>query len=514
MMQSIHVISLLCIIVHSAFSLAEAERVLIDASKSCPHTFDEWVQQRSDVVNTFAFLELKTSDRLGEWARDQLEFLKNCRRYNRALLAQAPGIEECWASVMDWLQALEHFQGGEETLDLIKTDEGISRRLGMNQTDEEYYRRTSHYTEIPKDIAGNQTFLQALSDPKTLQAAYAEIGKMNEARKKQKLPAIEYARFKGNVEAMDSRTVVRLMLYIPGNPEQWFSVGLPSENGIKTPQWSAIAVYKNSAGELHVYFKDHWRVYTQSEKENTPAHVSFEEVKAGKFTDSCWKCHKSGPLKLLVDSSLPEAEQKQTKHFNEIISSYGLVGSGGFYDAHKLGVGLGGDPSEEKGLAEYREKILPYCIAKGTRNKAEWNGIDRSKIQKAMSCTRCHDGVTRGLLTVPLGDVVFRYIRSGAMPPGEKLTEKEREVLAVCLEVEYSGVSSKKEMDRLTGARNSSQWYNGIEGFKKPDDFIPGRLWRHLTQVECTAQGKAEKTVRPAPGHQESGTILPQSRNK
>jgi len=520
--KTIHLgkLSLSLLLAHPVFG--DVSPIVI-APPPCPKTFAEWVDFRSDFVNRYAITSSKGSDTVGLWAQGKLKYIAGCRKNSLDVFTKNPGLDQCFAPVTHWLTALTPFQSSfTTTLSGPEKDKGPTdpppQKLGMNVPDAEYYKRTSQFTSIPADLRDNQDFLSALNKPKNSPAVYAELEKINAARKQAGKPQLEWAQFKGNVKAAGSGTLVRLMVYEPGNPAKWFSIGLPADDGTRTPQWSAIAVHEKN-GVKNTYFKDHWRQYTRDPKaadDSKDAHysTSFEDVQEGKFSDACWKCHKSGLLALPIDPSLPEADRKKTARFNQLMEQTGRTGSAGFYDPATLGPGLGGDPTTEAGLNELREVLFPYCVADAIKDDRSadrkavydkmWNAIDKRKVLEAMNCSACHDGNQRGKLTVPFGDILFRYVDEGRMPTHANLNETERSVLKACLNLEYSGVTNSDESYRLykegrdggisrDAESDPKPWYERIVGLPNVKGTIQGRLARHLLNEPCTSQGKSTK---------------------
>jgi hypothetical protein len=485
-------ILLLCLASSSIF----ADAIPIEILPPCPQGFETWVKWRTHLAREWSFQTNQNSDSIGEWAQAKLDRYRECRKESLPLFAREPGLDSCFKDLLEMLKATSHFRG---------PGSNPPRLLGMNVPDAKYYRKTSVFTAIPDDIRDNQAFLKAVSKLETMGEAYRELDKLNEARKKKKEPLIEYSRFVGNVTAKTSESKERLLLYIPGNPEKWISIALASQNGTRTPQISAIGVHTNGRKEKNIYFKDHWRLYKDAENR-----VEFEDVQEGKFSDACWKCHKSGLLTLPVSADLTAAEKEKVRHFNEVMLSQGVLNSGGYYDARKLGVGIGGDDQKEKNLKKLREEIFPFCVANTVSFGATGEykkllaEVDRTKVTEAMNCSQCHDGETRGLLTPPYGDIVFRSIREGKMPPGANLSDDERRVLKECLELEQFGVLSNLELAKLNSFMKSVEegarpgLYRGIEGLS--EKYIDGRQTRYLTRTECRAAAP-ESSPKSTPGH-------------
>lgn len=446
--------------------------IVATALGECPTTFEGWVEWREKLSHRWAETINQGGNGIGNWALEQLSAIHDCRKENMNLFSKNLGLDVCWSALLDGLKTLSQFRGSDST---------PPWKLGMNVSDGDYYARTSKFTAIPDDIQNNLGFLNAVNKLETLDAAYAEIARMNEARRKKGDGVIEFVRFQGNVPAANSGSRERLLLYIAGNPQKWFSVGMPNKDGTHTPQFSAIAIHADSHGNKSVYFKDHWRV-------SHPNRVSFEDVKEGKFGDSCWACHKSGLLALPPLSGVTEEDQKKIPHFNDTMISVGLVGNKVFYDPSKLGPGYGGYSGDEEDLEGLREQIFPFCIPTSEPTPVDaalitpFVPIDKKRIRKAMNCSQCHNGQQRARLTPPLSDSIERKIDSGVMPPGMNLSSREKSALKYCLRLEYSGV---------------------FRGLEKP---VRGRLERYLLQKECHQQ--IENVPRPKPAHSNGDSEL------
>jgi hypothetical protein len=394
---------------------------------TCPQSKDAWTKFRDEAA---VQIIQNTSDSDGgasanRTTRAVLKVFDDCYAASTPLFAADPALGASLANLKKFTNERRH--------------EGLPGWLmGFNAPDAQYFQETSHFTEIPADLK-TPALLKLLSDPSTIDKALKALEDLNatyDATKK--LIFFQYT--SQHLTTPDESAVFgRILIYVPADAEgieKWVQFGVPEKGKPHTRNVSVVAIKKDAAGNTDIYFKDHFRMYDQSE---IYIKSRFEVTGQG---DSCIACHKSGVLPVFPKpGSLSPFDQPKLNQVNAIFKDYGPPKFGGYVDSSSLGPALGATDPET--TSKRTEDFLTQCT-KGLKfeNAAE----SHQKIAHSMNCASCHnssDGF--GSINYPLNTTVINsYVRGGLMPPRNTLNAVEREGLLSCLKSEYRGTDSSK----------------------------------------------------------------------
>ena len=198
--------------------------------------------------------------------------------------------------------------------------------------------------------------------------------------------------------------------------------------------------------------------------------------------NGCVDCHRHGPIPILHgDRGKPivlssshnkklATDQEYVDEFNNSLAELGKVDSGqveGTYKNYGPPIGL---LPEDSGSGN---QALSACLN-------EMKGINKERVLGAMKCQSCHNGVDYHYLQFPLGTpggmengemFLKMSMKHGNMPPGNDLSQLERNALSECLLASYFGT------------------------FKKGGEFIPGKIQKYLTAGSCLPETKNEANL-------------------
>ena len=316
--------------------------------------------------------------------------------------------------------------------------------LNLPISDNDYYSKMDfpEMLELPKELK-TQEFLSILrndSDPDYKSEALKYIEKLGKK---------DWIAFHYNSQHLPtpdgSRALGRFFIFVPGVQfDRYIQFGLRASTSAKLPNSvSSVAVQKtDKSGKPlktpEVRIKDFWRVYDNSGN----IRVSTRLKEAGRL-ENCYDCHKSHILPITPEPASFDQSKFETlvKKVNARMGSYGSMAYPGL-TPEAYGPGMG--PADKVRSDAY----LTACT--GVADKSSL-----ARLRDAMRCTDCHDGYTRGTLNYPSGksnqlsffktSLLHSYVvKNQKMPPGEELSQTERNALASCLVKEYyDGVGSE-----------------------------------------------------------------------
>lgn len=424
----------------------------------CPSSlsgWDKWMGELAENASPYQFGNSTRSVNLRNNVDERLLKVKQCReewekKHSSESFEQ---VKACSERNVRFLESSKQFRTSDE-----EKKKGISRSLGFNVPDQEYYKLADKFVGIPEELK-DQKFIQEVSHPLkegAISRALAHIETLNEKRredKKEEIVAFYFPTLLGNFEGSQKRDAWRLFVKWPGNPVKYIQFATHEYNG-GSGQTSVVAVHTDEKGVPNAYIKDHWR--------DIPSEgpVTFPHITEGIFKgNACINCHQSGPRQLnpAYTSGLDEGTKKKIASINQEIGGLSGVKWGGFYDAElsARGPGLGElVPGHERSNAFFEACTKKrFADAKQYGNSEEetervWkNRVEvYQKLRGAMNCTQCHDGSNRGPLRLPFDTShTLMKIYKGEMPPDNNLTSFERSLLAACLEAEFFGYSMEED---------------------------------------------------------------------
>lgn len=295
---------------------------------------------------------------------------------------------------------------------------------------------------------------------------------LNQQRSKESLPPIEYLWFESEISTFQGTSTKGRVLFVYPDPkgkrEMWIQYGMvpPGSTTGFNQQLSVITVADTPEGK-----KGYFRDFAVEKSES--GHAQVQSPNHGLSSTPCAECHKSGgPLVPEAQKIHAASSPKMIERLRERVKSYGAVNSE-FEDASKRGPPYGTSPlsdAELFGICSI-ESLLGQGLPDEVRAKQRTQIA--AKIKGAMDCASCHDGVTQGVLTPPIGKIVHDYIKSGKMPADNNLTPGESATLDWCLESQYFG-KHKSEKDASGMYRTDYKTYH------------PGALAKHLTKNLCS----------------------------
>lgn len=293
-------------------------------------------------------------------------------------------------------------------------------KLGFNVTDKQYFEETQPYVQIPPFLQ-NQQFLRWASRSETVPRAKAFLKLPNSTRApSDQLIFFSYrSRHLGTPE--NNNSYRRLLIVVPGDasqriPEKWVQFGVtdPGES-VLVRNISVVSALPNSDGTFNAYFKDYFRTY----RRGAPIQIKGR-WELGQGSDNCAKCHKSGVLPIFpVEGSVPASERQSLRDANNRFLTYGTPRFDKYLDERKFGPGLA-------------DAKLP------DRTQRFGEGFNHTVTADAMSCARCHNDQDLGALNWPMSRIVVKsFVKGGRMPPGNNLSERDRDELYKKLIDEY-----------------------------------------------------------------------------
>jgi hypothetical protein len=305
-----------------------------------------------------------------------------------------------------------------EYMQAVSIDRRNDHRLGFVVSDQQYFRRTGGYVQIPAFLK-TQSFLRDVSRYETLDRAKAFLRKINSTREpSDQLIFFSYtSRHLGTPDNADSYR--RLLIVVPGDagaPEKWVQFGVTDPGTrVRTRNLSVVSAITNGDGTFNAYLKDYFRTY----RRRGPITIAGR-WELGYGDDNCARCHKSGILPVFPEEdSVSPDEQRAVEAVNRRLMTYGSPRFDTYLDESKFGPGLGSANAEQ-------------------RVKRFGDGFNETVVGRAMNCAACHRPERLGYLNWPMDEVVISsYINGGHMPLGYDLKEAEREELYAKLIEEY-----------------------------------------------------------------------------
>jgi hypothetical protein len=341
--------------------------------------------------------------------------------YERVLDRITRTLRECNLATND--QFTNRYRPFLEYIQTVSLERQPDHELGLNVTDEQYFKETRQFVEIPAFLL-DQTFLKYVSRYETLGRAKSLLRQFNSSRNaSEQLIFFSYkSRHLGTPD--NNNSYRRLLIIVPGNaekglPDKWVQFGV-TDPGARTRvrNVSVVSAMPAANGTFNAYFKDFYRTYR---RDGSIAVNGRWELKEG--DDNCVQCHKSGILPIFpVAGSVSLAEQPTMVVVNERFRSYGSARFGGYLDGTKLGPGLS---------------------AANAKNRSRRFGVDshQATVARAMVCSACHNSERLGALSWPMDKKLIRsYVTGGQMPFGQRLTISERRELYAKLIDEYFAI--------------------------------------------------------------------------
>ncbi|HXU36183.1 MAG TPA: hypothetical protein VN937_07440 [Blastocatellia bacterium] len=310
-----------------------------------------------------------------------------------------------------------------EYVRMASIDQLPDHELGFDVSDQQYFRETSRYVEIP-DFLLNRRFLSSVSRWETLDRAKEFLREINSTREPaNRLSFFSFtSRHLGTPDNDDSYR--RLLIVVPGNtetgiPEKWVQFGV-TDPGTRnrTRNLSVVSAVPTGDGTFNTYFKDYFRTYRRG------GSISIKgRWELGYGDDNCARCHKSGVLPIFPEEgSVNPNELPAIEEVNRRFRTYGSPRFDKYLDESKFGPGLGSGNSVE-------------------RNKRFGERFSETVVGRSMNCVVCHRPERLGYLNWPMEQIVISsYIKGGHMPLGNDLKETEREELYEKIIEEYFAI--------------------------------------------------------------------------
>jgi hypothetical protein len=338
--------------------------------------------------------------------------------YERVLDGITRTLRECSLATND--QFTNRYRPFMEYIETASLERQPDHELGLNVTDEQYFKETRQFVQIPAFLL-DQTFLKYVSRYETLGRAKSELRQFNSSRSADE-QVIFFSYKSRHLGTPDNdNSYRRLLIVIPGDaekgmPDKWVQFGVTDPGApARVRNVSVVSAMPATNGIFNAYFKDYYRTYR---RDGSIAVNGRWELKEG--DDNCVQCHKSGILPIFpVAGSVSLAEQQMLVAVNERFRTYGSARFGGYLDGTKLGPGLSAANAEN-------------------RSRRFGAGSHQAPITRAMVCSACHNSERLGALGWPMDKTLIRsYVTGGQMPFGQRLTIPERRQLYAKLIDEY-----------------------------------------------------------------------------
>ena len=357
----------------------------------------------------------------------------------------------------------QHWMGITATVDGMPKN---TNALGMPVTDFEYSEIAKPYVELPA-LLRSQEFLTKMASPATYRDAIAQIAEHNQTLPDDRkwIPLFYRAQFITTVDG--TKTYGRLLVFVPNEPmadgvvaDKWvlFGVVTPDMNPATVIKSVSIFTVCRSSTQTTTYFTDYMRTRDTASRFLVTSNFTLPDNPS----HNCYSCHKSSvlPIHPAVEYGFDADGHLVPKTgdvgsipaiVNSRIASYGPPHFVPL-DTQAYGPCLG---PEATTLFSARDDTIKVA---GDRSdefiRAATAGLDLplssyDAIRDAMRCSSCHErfaainypqAVRTDLDAAALIDtsgIVHTYIKEGIMPPGERLTDVEREALWRCLMKEY-----------------------------------------------------------------------------
>ena len=326
-------------------------------------------------------------------------------RHNRVVEQIAATLKRCHLS--DDREFAKRYSEFVEYVRLLFLGLDEDHELGFETTDEKYFAETRAYTTIPEFLL-TPRFLQAVSRFENLPQAKALLREINATRPADsQLVFFSYeSRHLGTPDNPNSYR--RLLIVIPGNaaqdiPEKWVQFGIADpRRPASVRNVSVVSVVPAANATSNVYFKDYFRTYRRN-----GSILIQGRWELGEGDDACVKCHKSGVLPIFPEpGSVSPNELPLVDLVNQRFRTYGPARFGKYFDANKLGPGLG-----------------------WTRNNQLFQptGLELSGNNSNTSCASCHNANGLGALNWPMDSMLIgSFVKGGRMPLGSQMNPTER----------------------------------------------------------------------------------------
>lgn len=311
-------------------------------------------------------------------------------------------------------------------LDYVETialDRDPDRELGFNVSDEQYFRETRQFVQIPEFLL-DQNFLRLVTRAETLGLAKSYLRQLNAKRDAaEQLIFFSYvSRHLGTPD--NDQSYGRLLIVVPGNaekglPEKWVQFGIPDPGArARVRNLSIVSAMPGAGGTFNAYFKDYFRTYSRNGRIKITGRWEL-----GEGDDNCAQCHKSGILPIFpVRDTVSPDELPALQAVNQRFLTYGSPRFGKYLDQQKLGPGLSSASLDE-------------------RNRRFGPRFEESLAAKAMVCSSCHNPERLGSLNWPMDEVLISsYVNGGKMPMGHQLKVADRRDLYGKLIREYFAI--------------------------------------------------------------------------
>lgn len=365
---------------------------------------DRWVSLKADALVRAA--------RLAYESDDAIDF------YQRVLKGINGPLKEC--KLLDDNSYTSRYQAFIDFVRVASLDSNPDHELGFLVTDEQYFKETKQFVEIP-DFLLNKAFIKAVSRFETLDRAKAYLRQLNLLRTPpDQLVFFSYqSRHLGTPDNPESYG--RLLVVVPGDPvkglpDKWVQFGVADPGSrAHVRNVSVVSAVRGTDGTYEAYFKDFFRTYKRD------GSITIEgRWELGEGDDNCVSCHKSGVLPIFpVAGTVTQAEQPALLSINERFRGYGSPRFGSYLDTKKLGPGLSSATADD-------------------RNQRFGRTFEQTAAARAMVCSSCHNSERLGSLNWPMDKVLISsYVRGGQMPFGQQLTAFDRRNLYAKLVEEY-----------------------------------------------------------------------------
>ena len=403
-----------------------------------------------------------------DWRNEQVDFLLQAFEVDGQPCIEILGVAERAISVRNALAASEprlqdHPRITQATSNLKRFADAVSwqmepgHEMGFPSPDSEYLDSVHDQIQLPA-LLRSQPFLEAMSHPSRYAEAQRLLDEENATREeKDKWVTLFYrSRF---IETPDQSTHGRLLIWVPGNPEQWIQFGTITpemDPETITHGVSIVSLLKQNDGNTRTAIVDYWR-----EAQNGRIELQTK-VEAGEGGANCYNCHKTSVLPIrpwriyaLDDEGTliqdPGSEVRDTlKTLNDRLKTFGSPDFGFGFDTEAYGPSVG-PPDQERSLDDLQRWIQPITLPPDSLKR----------VRKAMNCAGCHNPSNLGRLNFPsalISDhdfidllhpetrtpmpLIQEYIAQGWMPPHHKLSPLEKKALYQALMKEYFDVQS------------------------------------------------------------------------
>ncbi len=400
------------------------------ADPACPKGKDEWRDWAKDQA-----ARLFNGDFRVFVVNPVVETVESCK----TVLAAAPAIRAC-------VQPLARFAKARWW------DFQPAHTMGLERTDRDYLTKVPfpEFLDIPAELK-DQEFLSwvgDMADGPALEKALAYVEKLNAKQTDPKLKWITFLYKSQHLPAPDQTSALgRFFVYIPGKDfDRYLQFALRTDKDEDLPNaFSVVSVQKTDPATgkpldaPRARMKDFWRIRT-----NKGIQLSTRLDQKGRL-ENCYQCHKT-PL-LPIEPDRADFDEKRfganVKLVNQLMGDHTDLKYDGL-NMDDYGPGLG--PVDAK--TRTKDFMLSCAGGKVTDEKR------LEVIAKAMNCQNCHDGSQRGVLNYPSAKVkqptsqkpLTRHyvVDYEKMPPGEKLSQPEREALHECLRRELYGTGDQE----------------------------------------------------------------------